>query len=838
MGFLQNLANRIRKDCWHFECLLIVMIMRWIQPMISRYHYLFLSVFFVSSLSAQEDMVDVKGRVSDAQTGEPLAFVNIAINGKFQLSSDLNGEFRLPAVDAESRILFSYIGYEKLELEIPSDEKRQKNWQVKMISTMQDLREIVVGEKENPAHRIIREAIRRKPENDPTKLKAFSYESYNKYSLGADAKLIKSDATGEEFKAPEEDIPHHLAMLESVTERKFLAPDFDNEVVVANRVSGFKHPRFSALATLLQPFGFYEDFVSLLDRNFINPISRGALNRYEYDWQDTLYQGQDTVFIIRFEPQDGKNFEALKGVLYIHSHNYAIQNVVARPVDVSSIDLKIQQQYALVDNQWFPEQLSVEMRLLKADIGENSELTFRGQSYLRKVNISPNFRKRDFEMLNVRIDESAHKKDSLYWALARYDTLNAKEKLTYEVLDSLGRKIPLEGAFNTMTALSVDALPVGFVDFKTSYLFNYSSGYEGFRLGLGVQTNERLSQHFSWLLHGGYGFRDRAFKYGSRLMVHPLRNKENRFFVSYRNELDEPGIDVPVFDDAFYAFRRWLAFRMDRVREWKGGLELRPQRYSLLHLSVNHREFEPLYDYGYLRSDFRIVDSFRNTELTAIWRFRPGERFSEVMGKRLATNAFKVPTYELRIDRAIPNIMGSNFDYWRIIGKIERQFKTKSFGITDISIEGGLIEGTAPYSRRFDAGGIQSGFSRALFLRGYFNTMDFYEFYADRYVHLFFKHSFKQLLFKSKYFAPTFSLIQNVGFGWLDEGLRRDFFVGSQGYEKGYLESGLQIGRIFQFQYGLYELGVGVGGLYRYGAYQRERFRENAAINFLIEIVL
>src|SRR5690606_1962654 len=150
-----------------------------------------------------------------------------------------------------------------------------------------------------------------------------------------------------------------LFIMESVSERKFIAPDISEEIVIGTKVSGFQNPSFASLATDLQPFSFYKDNIKLFDIQYLNPISKGSLKKYRFKIEDTLFQNKDTVYIISFQPQKNKNFEGLKGSLYISTNKYAVQNVIATPFEKGKIDIKIQQQYTFVDNKyWFPEQLN------------------------------------------------------------------------------------------------------------------------------------------------------------------------------------------------------------------------------------------------------------------------------------------------------------------------------------------------------------------------------------------------------------------------------------------------------------------------------------------------
>ena len=80
----------------------------------------------------------------------------------------------------------------------------------------------------------------------------------------------------------------------------------------------------------------------------------------------------DTVFIISFRPYKGRNFEGMKGVLYINSHGYAVQNVLAEAYDQKNEPFKvsIQQQYDLIEGKrWFPVLLSSTIIFSGAQMG-------------------------------------------------------------------------------------------------------------------------------------------------------------------------------------------------------------------------------------------------------------------------------------------------------------------------------------------------------------------------------------------------------------------------------------------------------------------------------------
>ena len=120
---------------------------------------------------------------------------------------------------------------------------------------------MVIRSGENPANRIIRKVIQNKDINNPEKVSSFKYTSYNKIvydfkpndSLNADS--IREKQHDKVLKGG------HLMIMESVTERKFIAPDKNQETIIGTKVSGLKNPPFAPLATDIQPFSFYKDII-------------------------------------------------------------------------------------------------------------------------------------------------------------------------------------------------------------------------------------------------------------------------------------------------------------------------------------------------------------------------------------------------------------------------------------------------------------------------------------------------------------------------------------------------------------------------------------------------
>lgn len=310
-----------------------------------------LTIIFASLNGFVYGQHSIKGKVIDKNTKEPLAFVNIIFNSNSHLgtTTDIDGKFFFNSVEKINTLTCSYIGYKNIIANLDSTGSANKLMIELQTSTFQ-LQEVIVKAGENPANRIIRKVIENKAINNPENVSSFKYTSYNKtiYDFAPNDTI---DTDSIQIKLNKVLKGGHLLIMESVTERKFIKPDKNEEIIIGTKVSGFKHPSFAPLATDMQPFSFYKDIITILDINYLNPISNGSLKKYEFNIEDTLFQNRDTTFIISFGPLSNRNFEALKGVLYVNTNKYAIQNVIAEPVEKGFIDIKIQQQYEFVDNK-------------------------------------------------------------------------------------------------------------------------------------------------------------------------------------------------------------------------------------------------------------------------------------------------------------------------------------------------------------------------------------------------------------------------------------------------------------------------------------------------------
>ena len=787
----------------------------------------------------------LEGKVMDYTTKEPLAFVSIVIKGTQKVTyTTIEGKFKIVSEVPVTDLIFSYVGYRQINYHITNS----TNIIIKMEVKENVLNEVKIMAGENPAHRIIKLASLNRKKHDPENIKSYTCKIYGKTysdfifntlkkdSVRTDSGNIRVTVTKKDTLGKDTSHPFlksfvlnsHLFMMESVTERKYLAPDNLNETVLATKVSGLKNPTFSASANDLQPFSFYNDYFTMLGKDYLNPITYGSTTKYFFQLEDTLYQEKDTVFIISFRPLKNKNFNGMQGVLYINTNEYAIQNVIASPFDKGLMELKIQQQYQYVDNkQWFPQQLNYEL-FYKNYPSKAMGMKLTGKSFITEVTIDPKLRKRDFGFATVVMDPKAAFHDSAYWAANRLDTLSTKEKLTYTILDSIGEKKNFDKKLKLIEALTTLQLPVSFINIDLNRVVS-ANNYETVRIGVGVHTNDRLSSRFTVGGYTGYGFKDKVFKYGGDAKLYLRKNSKDYYLkYSYSNDISEPG-KVQYFYSAVNSLRNLMTYRMDKVEQHEVSAHFRALKYFTVNVALNQNKRTPNYLYDFYSDVFSVpqIPVFRSTEVRITGRYAYKEKLVQAFGQLISSGS-KYPIIHFAYRSGFKTPGYGDYSFHTFSAGIEKTFLIKNAGKINVLLEGGKVEGNVPYPYLFNGNGsfTKNGY---LYVQHTFQAMGLYEFLSDRYVNLFLSHNFGSLLFKDEKHQPEFVVFTSIGYGTLQDSSRHKQIT-FKTMEKGYYESGLMVNNIIKVNYlNLFYFGLGGGVFMRYGPYAYKKTQDNMA---------
>lgn len=754
--------------------------------------------------------VQVSGRVVESGTLEPLSFANLHLSDHRNFMTDLDGRFAFTAQPGD-KLVCSYTGFDPLTVNDLS-----QNMTIVLTRQTAQLEPVAVSRANNPAMRIIRKTMANKPLNDPRKLRSYQFRCYSKVT--ADFLFGKNER--DSIQVSQVLGNGHIFLTESVTQRRFLAPNYSHDQVLSTRISGMKNPPLAALATDFQPFSFYEDYFKLMDTRFLNPLAKGSLARYTYRLEDENIVGKDTVFTISFRPRKGTTFDGLNGRLYINSNGYAIQQVIARPAESGKTDVWIRQQYRWVDGHWFPEQLGsivVVNDYPKPGMG----LYLESKSYLSDVQFDLPLTKADFPIEAVTLPPQAAR-DTVLLAQQRIAPLSSADVHTYRVIDSLGNAFKFDRKLAIAQKLMQKRIPIGPLDIDLANSFKINR-YESLRVGIGLVTNEKIARHYALGGYAGYGIKDRAWKYGASLGYDRFAEIGFGWKIEASDDLREIGQN-PWQQTQIFALRPLIGSRYDNIR--KATATLRFRNFRNLYWNASFTVAQVVPKYLYAAANGNLNNAYRMNTVDLSVRIPFGIISSSPFDALVQTQPGN-PLVEFYASKGIDAFDG-DFEALKLQLAVAQELPLRHLGLFRYRIEAGYLDKFAPLGMRFTgAGSCVNDFP--FWMPNGFQTMQPYEFVSDRFASAFLTHRFGKLLLRSNWFQPDIALYQNMGWGaqhWTSTETTLPYAT----MEHGYLESGISLDDVVRVNYGnLGYLGLGVAGFYRYGANRLPHSSDNLA---------
>lgn len=785
---------------------------------------------------------NISGKVIDSLKNEPIAFANVTLeDGIRGTTTDIEGNFRLniPA-NYTGRIVVSHVSYKKLKLPLSY---LYRNQLIRLVPSITVLKELVFNAEENPAFRIVRQAVKNRKQDDPDYLDSYQYHSYNKmiFKSSEQSQVLKDTVSairertfGRQKTKKQKDLlafdsisnRMHFFMTESVTEKQVLNPDRQKEILLGFKASGFKSPLFANVATDYQPFSFYKDNISLLGKDFLNPISKNSEDRYDFYLTDTTYLGGDTVYVIQFEPLKGKLITGLKGIVSISTDGYAIKNIIASSSDTLALTgIRIQQNYEKLQGKWFPSQLNTDINFYDLKLF-GSYLMVQHRSFITEIKINPALKKSSFG--DIKVDLTLPESELNTQTLEKHRTspLENKEGATYTTLDSVMRKF--RWIDKGLEAFATQAWPLGLFEIDLTKIARINA-YEGFRLGAGLYTSNRLSKWFRVGGYAAYGFKDERWKYGGDVRFNLNTNKDFFLQLSYSKDIYETGYSNNTQNRNLTAtnesIRKFLSSQYDRSETYKAelGYRLFPRLHAVAFVAKN--QITPAYDYKLILNN-ELISNFSLAETGIALRYATNENYMQLAGKKIFLGR-EWPLISVTYTKAVGLFGAEKFNYSKYDLAARFQFKHRPKGKTRIAIYAGWVDGLAPYGRLYNGRGAQQ--VEGIFVDEFFQTMKLYEFTASHYASIFFNHNFGNVLFDKRHSKPELVVYHNAGLGELENSNSHvSSLLEFNSFEKGFVESGLGFNNLIRWKYSnVAYYGLGGAVFYRYGAYQLANTTDN-----------
>lgn len=810
--------------------------------------YIFLLIIIISAVTANAQVFSVKGTVMDSVTKQKLAFVNIIINddGTLGTTTDIDGNFSISSKKEIKSLTFSYVGYQKKH--VPVEDLSKK---VLLSPISYQLQEVVFKAGENPAHRIVDSVVKNRKRNNPEMLDYYSYTIYDRMVVTIDTTEVTDSMFANFGQLWRE---NDLMVMETVSEIYYKKPNKNKREIKANIVSGLKNPQYFYVLDGMQSFHFYDEFITVYEKNYVNPITPGSKSRYFFGLESVMPTAEgDSLYIISFKPRRGTTFDALKGMMTVTSDGWAVVNVKAEAADkTNTLDVKIQQLYSKInDSVWFPVQLNTDiifLRMLAQDqammIGtgtpenNNTSLNGIGKSYISNINITEPIGNKKFGSTDIELAEDSGMKDETYWKYYRNDSLNERISNTYKVMDTIVEDMAKEIGIDfdqilntTSTILKDGAIPWKKVNIGLSDILKYNIGNKLY-LGLGVKTNEKFSKHLRFGGYVGYWFGPKHGNAGGDIDIKFNLKQDFGLRLSIDHKYDAVGNygfsnQSSILNESNYKFLyiKWTTLNTTAAAELSSRFANICKGF--VKFSLSDKE---MYDwYVYNPGDTIYNRRFRITTLDFKVRIAPGERYM-LTNKGLVTVTPGRPVIWLSYQKGLKGVLDCPFNLDKIQAQLTYSFVTRYIGKTTITLQAGYVFGDTPIFENFNIFANNRGF--ALYSAESFATMYINEFICDKFALIFFTHNFGKF-FKTKHFSPEFIFVTNVGWGDIDN-VQQHGGMELKSMRDGYYESGLVLDNLLKISTSKW----GVGVYYRYGANSFDNVGDNFSFKLKLGLTL
>ena len=524
-------------------------------------------LFCIQSVLAQP--YTITGKITDGTTRDALSFANVHVKGTgIAALSDSSGNYNLIVPGGSLALEISTIGYKRKTLNVQAAKSMELNIQLSPLNM--DLKEVVVKPRkrnkrtvDTAALYVFNKVIENKAINNPQAVPNYYVHEHTKLIISlinAPSRLLnlrllkpfgfffdKRDTTeaGEEF------IP--LMMQEEYNETFHRAsPLLNRKVIYYRRMSGLKKNFLANLvANQFEIVDVYKNVYVMAGKSFTSPFSPEARLTYTYHILDTIRTGGSVAYKINFVAKN-KEDVALKGYALIDSATWGIQTIHFRPNEKANVnfltDYSIDQKFEKTDSGWV-----MKNEKLKAK-GNLLEKQKKVAIYLTKSTV------RDTVLLNHAIPDSVSKvKDDIissnalsrsrkYLDTVRIEPLNEAEQHIYHSFDTAVTVKAYKRLVWTLNFFTSGNFKAGPVEFGRSYYLLSRNSVEGYRLRLGIFTNDLFSKTVYLYGHAAYGTTDKKWKYEGdvRINLPTHSNRWNVLWFESKNDMTILGNDNPL----------------------------------------------------------------------------------------------------------------------------------------------------------------------------------------------------------------------------------------------------------------------------------------------------
>jgi Family of unknown function (DUF5686)/CarboxypepD_reg-like domain len=734
------------------------------------------------SLLTYSQMTEIRGKIIDAKTKEPMSFANVTLKGTLTSTTcDGDGYFYIRTIERSDSVVVTYLGYPRKAVKILKGKSQQLN--IEMGASSFEYKPVVVkaGKRkryiDTVALYVFHQVVDNKSKNTDENINGYKLEEYAKLNIGLynpkqkflNWKILHpfsfafknlETITRDTVTSETNDSNTYLRVLlkEDIYDIYYRkTPQRERRVIKGTSFSGIDNNSIGDLVDYaFTKVHIYNEIYVITGKSFLAPFAHGANATYRYFITDTQRIDGRVSYKIHFVGKSKVDL-ALKGYAWIDSATWGIKDIFFRPNERANInyleDYTVHQVFSfLPSNQWIlsGEQLSTIGGIFKSP---KKRMKILVQKSFDRRNIQPDAKIEDSIFARVedeRREPDARDKSREWWDSSRFTPLNKYEREVIRIHDTV-KTIPAYRRVIWLSKLFTGAFfQAGPVEFGRFYKFVSRDSAEGLRLRFGGQTNQFFSRRMHFSAYGAIGLRDKDFKYEitSHYLLPAVNDRWSELELSYRYDMVLLGQENPFlsFDNAISLFRSKPLTKLLKVREWRASFENEWLRgYTSIFTLDNkiYYDLPGLFDFKVRRPDgkTREIPTFSTTELVIENRYAYHDKYFKTGFYRFYINTI-YPAFTLYSSIGILNLDGRSYPYSKLVATVKHRLPWV-LGHTKYQIQVGKIIGSAPYPTAFATAGSQG----LIFDPFSFNMLREFEFVTDQYVSLYAEHHFEGYIF-------------------------------------------------------------------------------------------
>lgn len=713
-------------------------------------------------LLASAQTTRVRGRVTDADTGEAIPFAGVFFKGTtVGITADLDGNYTLETRDPSHTVLIcQLLGFDTQETTVTPGAFNKIDFKLKL--TDNQLSGAVVKADNRRVRRLLANIEKNRERNDPERRSSYNVGIYSKMEL--DLTNAREQLKGKRFlnefgfvfdymdTSVVSGVPYLPAMIsESVIQRRHtIDPVADDETIEANRISGI-NPDNNLLTqftgSLRLKSNFYAPFINSFGLEFPSPIQNGGLLYYNYYIVDSLQVEGRKTYIVHYHPKKGVSSPVFDGEMQIDATDYALRSIHAKMKHGGNVnwlrDIVYDVEYRNVgDSAWFFKQdnMYADFSIALADSSKMMSVIGTRQLTYRDPDYSVGDVAVDRSSGKVKVDSESNFRSDEYWAQARPFELTQKEQDIYDMVERIKDQPLYNTLYDTIYTLVNgywDVGDIGFGPYMKLFSFN---NLEGFRMRFGIHTSRNFSQKYRLTAFGAYGFADHQWKGG--LTYERMFSREPWRKLTLDAQYD-------VFQHGQGTGGSIAASGNILTTLWHGQQKLAPR---LSFSAVYEHEFNPnftlftgasvnrFYSNAFVPMtdwDGNRIESVASNELHLSARFSSDETVNRGYFVKKYLHTLK-PVVMIDLTGSVHGLRPGDYGWFRPEVTLDWRFKIPPVGISKLRLNAGAVIGQVPYTMLH----LHEGNVTNIVDKTAFSLMDYFEFASDNWVSLFYEHNF------------------------------------------------------------------------------------------------